>query len=61
MTTRKREWEAKHHEVWVNKDLYQELEALKIRDESTNSVIGFLLEFYKAHRDDFGITPGSSV
>jgi hypothetical protein len=44
------------HQIWVRNETYDELEKIRLRDESINSIVGFLCEFYKAHKDDLGIS-----
>ena len=52
---RKRTWEKNHKMVWIDKELYEKVSALKIRDESVNSVIGYLYEFHKSHQPELGV------
>jgi hypothetical protein len=45
--TKTRTWENSHKQVWIDKEYVEKIEALRFRDESTNSVICFLYDFYK--------------
>ncbi len=40
------------HQVWIDVQLYENILALRIRDESWGSIVGFLYEFYNAHKDE---------
>jgi hypothetical protein len=44
-----------HHQIWINNETYHDLETLRLRDESINSIVGFLIAFFKAHKDDIDI------
>lgn len=36
-----------HHQIWIHNETFEELEKLRIRDESINSIVGYLIEFHK--------------
>lgn len=56
MVNRKRNWENSHRSILVDLETFENLEEMKSKVESMNSYIGFLIEFYKAHEHDFGVT-----
>jgi hypothetical protein len=43
---------ATHKQVWIDNGYYEKIKNLRFMDESMNSVIVFLYEFYNAHQED---------
>jgi len=41
-----------HHQVWIRNEVWDKVESLRIRDETTSSIINFLYEFYIDNRPE---------
>lgn len=42
----------KRHQVWIDNNVYANVMSLQLRDETWSSIVGFLYEYYNAHKDE---------